>query len=373
MNGEPFLRALEGASPSGVELRHESGFLALEQLLDPAARKNRIDSNGELSLTAAVDWSKVLSDAEELAKVGRDIRLLVIVVRAWTNTEGFQGLAAGFDLIADSLVTHWDSIHPELRDRPDKAMAAKGRENAIKDLMNRDEGVLGDLEMSVVLNPMGVGPVRGSELAQASLSDYEFMQSGSGGMSAAEKEDYAAGHTKLTTRVRAAVAATNEDTPDDLVALREAIDAANRSRAALEAAYAKAAGLENGGGLYLGDLGAFLERCLKAIDGALDSQGEAPQPAGDTPMAPSDQAASAPAASGGAPGRIDSRRDVEKCLDMIIEFYERTEPASPIPHLAQRMRRMVPMDFMELMAEIAPSGMKEFKSVAGFDDKKRSE
>ena len=44
------------------------------------------------------------------------------------------------------------------------------------------------------------------------------------------------------------------------------------------------------------------------------------------------------------------------CLARIIEFYDRTEPASPVPFLARRMLRMVPMDFLQLMEELAPSG-----------------
>jgi type VI secretion system protein ImpA len=72
------------------------------------------------------------------------------------------------------------------------------------------------------------------------------------------------------------------------------------------------------------------------------------------------------------PGQINSRRDVEKVLDLVIDFYERTEPSSPIPHLARRMRKMVPMNFLQLMEEIAPSGLKEFKNTAGvFDDKNK--
>jgi len=35
------------------------------------------------------------------------------------------------------------------------------------------------------------------------------------------------------------------------------------------------------------------------------------------------------------------------------------------------MRRMVKMDFAELMEEIAPSGMKEFRNVAGVEDAKK--
>ena len=70
------------------------------------------------------------------------------------------------------------------------------------------------------------------------------------------------------------------------------------------------------------------------------------------------------------PGEINSRDDVERALGQIIAFYERTEPSSPIPHLARRVQRMVHMDFMELMSEIAPSGMKEFRNAAGVQDGK---
>ena len=61
-----------------------------------------------------------------------------------------------------------------------------------------------------------------------------------------------------------------------------------------------------------------------------------------------------------------------KCLDLIIDFYDRTEPSSPIPHLARRVRRMVPMDFLELMEDLAPSGLKEFRKLAGVADGKKT-
>ena len=380
MNGEAFLRPIEGPAPSGVELRHTQGFLQIEAQLEPAARKNRIDSNGELNLTSSVDWSKVISDAEKLAATGRDLKLLVIVARAWTNQEGFAGLSAGCELLSDSLLAHWDSIHPELRDRPDKAMAAKGREGAIRDIENRDEGVLGDLEMWAVLQPRGLPPVRGSELAQAALSDYEYMQIGTGGMSSDEKAAHSAAHAQLQSKVQTAILATRDEAPDAIETLADQIETADRARAALEAAYAKAGGFENGGGCRLGDLETFLARCRKTIEAVVSDQAAAPTPTGGEPMIQNAEPASGggapapmPSGGGGMPGRLESRREVEKCLDLIIEFYERTEPASPIPHLASRMRKMVPMDFMQLIEEVAPSGLKDFKNIAGVGDKKRSE
>ena len=76
-------------------------------------------------------------------------------------------------------------------------------------------------------------------------------------------------------------------------------------------------------------------------------------------------------ASAGLPDRINSRDEVVKCLDLVVAFYDRTEPSSPIPHLARRVRRMVHMDFVELMEDLAPSGLKEFRLLAGVADPKK--
>jgi type VI secretion system protein ImpA len=61
-----------------------------------------------------------------------------------------------------------------------------------------------------------------------------------------------------------------------------------------------------------------------------------------------------------------------KCLDLVIAFYDRTEASSPIPHIVRRVRRMVPMDFVELMEDLAPSGLKEFRVLAGVPDSKKT-
>lgn len=377
MNAEPFLRAVEGSNPSGVELRHTPGFLQIEAQQEAAQRQKRIDSNGELNLASAVDWSTVVSDAERLAATGRDIRLLVMVARAWTNQNGCSGLAAGLQMISDSLLEYWDNIHPELRDRDDKAMAAKGREGALVDVESRKDGILGDLEMNVALSPLGLDPVRGSELAQASLNEYEYLHSGPGGLSAAETAERTAAHAKLQARVKTAIFAIREQNGSAFEALSEGIDAAETARAGLEAAYEKAGGFEKPSGFRLKDLQKFLAQCRKALDAGDNEGGDTPGSTGGETMTqtpgPSGGGAPVVAIGGPMPGQLASRKDVEKCLDMIIEFYERTEPSSPIPHLAGRLRRMVPMDFMQLIEEVAPGGLKDFKNVAGVDDKKRSD
>jgi type VI secretion system protein ImpA len=66
---------------------------------------------------------------------------------------------------------------------------------------------------------------------------------------------------------------------------------------------------------------------------------------------------------------IESREDVVKLLDRICAYYERNEPASPIPLLLQRARRLVTMNFMELIRELADKGVPQIEAITGKEPK----
>ena len=93
-----------------------------------------------------------------------------------------------------------------------------------------------------------------------------------------------------------------------------------------------------------------------------------PEPAAGTAAAPS----SAPSRPAAPPGAIESREDVLRTLDQILDYYRRKEPTSPIPLLVERTRRLVPLSFLELMEDLAPSGVKQLKELGGLEkaDKK---
>lgn len=152
------LEPLGEDTPSGIELRNEAGFHSLERLIEPAARENRLNSDGSINEAAPdVDWDAVFDGALALAAKGRDLRLLCVVVRALYAEQGFAGLRDGIALLTDTLDQYWDSLHPELRDREDPVAAALPRTNALRQLDNDDNGLLGDIKFSVVLNPRASG------------------------------------------------------------------------------------------------------------------------------------------------------------------------------------------------------------------------
>lgn len=362
MNIETFQKEFEPDAPSGTELKKLPEFLSLQNALSGASRAARTGPDGKINLSPGIAWHDILDSSETLAALGHDLRLLVIAVRAMTNVDRFGGLSRGLDMIAALLKSHWDSIHPQPREGASPDTTISRRANAIAELENRDNGLLGDLEMMVLLDPRGVEPILGQDLVLAGTKEYDYLQAAPSGLSADDLGKRKATHAAACQRVEFGRKASAETAAEALATLKSEIAGAEAARLRLQTAFAEASGDTNGGSLDLKALGAFLARLTAALS---ETKAET---AGDQEM--TSQGASNSGSTPAAPQSISSRRDVERSLDSIIAFYKNTEPSSPIPLLAERLRRMVNMDFMQLMDEIAPGGVNDVKKAAGVKDKK---
>jgi type VI secretion system protein ImpA len=68
-------------------------------------------------------------------------------------------------------------------------------------------------------------------------------------------------------------------------------------------------------------------------------------------------------------GAIGSRQDAIRALDAVADFFRRSEPSSPVPMVIDRAKRLVSKDFLEVLADIAPAGLSEAKTVGGIRDR----
>lgn len=72
-----------------------------------------------------------------------------------------------------------------------------------------------------------------------------------------------------------------------------------------------------------------------------------------------------PLKASAAPGEISSRADVLQTLDRLCDFLARTEPGSPVPMVLRRAQKMMNMNFLELMNDLAPDGLSQAEKVVG--------
>ncbi|MDW3224250.1 MAG: type VI secretion system protein TssA [Paracoccaceae bacterium] len=364
-----WLEPVQGDNPAGVELREDPRFDEIERLCQPVVDVVTDDLNNVSdSITRPPDWATVLEKAEALAESGKDLRLLVIVTRAMFELRGLAGLRDGLLLLRDTCRDFWDTAYPVLRANQPVEDAARRRMTALRQLDGRTSGLVGPLKHRTFLAQPGDDEITGEDLSRAMLSP----QQAADGLPelAGDKDRQAVIHTQtqLIKRVKDALRGLARDNAEKFAALKKDATDAAVALDALETVMTEKLG-EKGPIFAIPELGRILRGMNATIDG-IKPAAASPTPA--TVPDASDQSHTAdlatqaqPVAAQSAQGTIASRDDVIDALDRIIDFYKRTEPASPVPVLAQRTRNAVNKTFVELLEDMAPGGLKDFNAIIG--------
>ncbi|MDX1656975.1 MAG: type VI secretion system protein TssA [Candidatus Competibacteraceae bacterium] len=341
-------RLLEEISPDqpcGEDLEYDAGYIEMEQ----AAQGKPEQQFGDTLIPAEEpNWRQVRDKALELLARSRDLRVIGYLNRALVRTDGLQGLADGLALLRGVLEQHWDHLHPQLD--PEDDYDPTMRVNAIASLC--DQALLRALREAPLARSRALGSV--------SLRDIEV----------------ATGQAPAPPGVEpmepATVEAVFQDAdPASLQAVQAAVDNSLDHLRAVEALLMERVGPEQAP-----DLEA-LPRLLKTLRAVLAERlgghdpGQATEP--DQDSAPVSGAQTAAPATGGVASQIASREDVVRMLDKLCEYFARHEPTSPVPLLLRRARRLVHMDFMEIIQDLAPDGINQVETIRGPDPQASSE
>ena len=351
---EQLLQPIAADAPCGAELRYDAVFHELEAAAEPGFEYQRGSDGKEVARPKSRDWSKIGREARALLVKGRDLRVQILLLRSLLATDRLAGFAQGLELIHRSLEDYWESLHPALDPEQQEPAEQALERLSVLGQLTVGEGLLTDLRRAPFIEAPALGTL--------SLRQFEIAggraQAGSGEerLEPAQVESIlkAAGHERVGT-----------------------------ARGVLAAAQGALDGIQK---LFLAKLGDAavpnfqpMQQMLGEIDAALADHAAPPPAAGEPAIAAATAAAvepsaatmaggSAPAVTAGAAlSRIDNREDVVRAFDLILDYYRREEPSSPVPLLVERIKKLVRMSFLELMAEVAPAGVSEFKALAGLE------
>jgi len=158
-----------------------------------------------------------------------------------------------------------------------------------------------------------------------------------------------------------------QDVPEsDLRQLHESLASSLTHLAGIDAVITSQVGAGNA--LDFGSLKGLLSTALKVVGDQLATRVPAPNPddspAEEESMETSDRS-SGGSSSRGISGEVRSRDEVVKALDKICDYYEKHEPSSPIPLLLRRAQKLSTMNFLEIIRELAPTGLDEAQRAGG--------
>ena len=333
---DQLIAPISDESPSGDNLEYEPEFGELER---EAQGKAEHQSGAKVIEAVPADWRAVIDQSKELLVRSKDLRTAVLLTRGGLNVHGPQGLADGVSVIRGFLETQWDSVHPQLDadDNDDPTF----RVNSVMQLSDQG-GLLKDLLLMPIVSSKAVGRfgLRDIRVAAGELQPLN--------------DDGQVPDSALIN------AAFMDCDLDELQADAAAINAVIEDLGKCEAVFAEKIGAANSPDI--DGLVKEAKEIKKAYAEALVSRGIGVEvPEGE-----------AEAAGGAAPARIsgevNSREDVTLLIGKICTFYERNEPSSPIPILLQRVKRLVSMDYLEIMTELTPDAVKQAKALAGMKD-----
>lgn len=349
LSAEILLAPVTEDDPCGPDLEFDADFGALNRA---AEGKPERQSGSAVIPAEDPDWREVESQAEALLRRTRDLRVLVHYAHARLHRQGLVGFAAAVAMASELLAAQWDGVHPRLDPEDDNDPI--GRKNALAALAHP----------RIVMRQ-----IRGITLANARGAQLTWRQiSLAAGRIQPEKTD-----PKVTVdQVRGAFADSDRDT---VFALRAAADGAASALRAINATFDDRAG--HGSGPDFDDLGKLLREIRDFIDQygpTPDVAQTAPEPEAEPaeeaadPMADSPAAAAAPrpgVASIGSITEITNRADAVRLLSLIVQYFRRFEPSSPLPLLLDRALRLADKNFLDILRDLAPDGLTQAQNATG--------
>jgi type VI secretion system protein ImpA len=324
---EKLLAAVSEEAPAGEDMEYDPLFGEMERA---SAGKEEQQFGDTIVPAEEPDWRELKKKALLVTEQSKDLRAAIHLTHALTHTNGFAGLADGLSLIKGYIDHYWENLHTQLDPDDDNDPTLR-----INTLIN-------------LCDPIGMlAAVNKSPLVSSSVMgtySYRDIQIAAGNLQTTETDNQGLSPDHIAAAFREC---PEEETQQTLSNIRSSIDSVNH----IEGKLNELVSIEQSPDLQaLVELLRLLEKEVATRIGAeIVSETQTEEVTG-TPKTQQSEPL----------GTINSRDDIITALERINQYYYSNEPSSPIPLLLNRAKRLVKMDFHEIVQDLAPGGMSQF-------------
>ena len=375
INIDALLTEISPESPCGRDISYDQAFMELEHFAQGTAGMQVGDHFHE---GEEPDWRKVHQISLELFEQSRDLRLALYLTLASLCLRGIPGFCEGIDLLYQLVTRHWENVFPQLD--PDDDNDPTERMNIIGSL-SPPNTVMSDQDPMQFRTRLMDAPLCTPDDARLPRPTLHHILIASGEYPAPnEGEDQLPSMQLIDAAFEQARVEELQSTErivhdclDHLHALDtfliEAVGAGtapdfSQLERILNQIKSKTSGYLDRRG-YGADVslmkqiqnkvGSILEK-KRTGEEQMETNNENGQPATDSNVQPT------------LSGRITSKQEVLRALDMVVSYYEQNEPSSPVPLLIGRAKRLVGKSFVDIIRDLSPDAISQVKMVSGTQD-----
>lgn len=336
MNIDALLAPVSSENPCGDNLEYHADYQAMEQASTGKAEQQF----GETIIPAEpADWNKVEKLAIDLLSRSKDLRVMLALTHAWTELKGLPGYAQGLKLIEQALLLYWEPLWPRLEEYGEQDPFY--RINAVA-LLGDKSALSSAVRQSWLLRYASDG---------ITLRDAAALCDGS----KTEVADYPGGLPRLTDEL----ARGEQPSVEAVLQISERLQTITETLTEQlgEAAVPELSQLRR-------QIALIAERCQATDLSVL-------QPSAVTEQPPEPSVAAPAAAVRTADWRsvqLSSRADAQLMLEKVKHYFTQHEPSHPAPLMIDRVQRLIELDFMDIIRDLAPDGVNQLENIFGRRD-----
>lgn len=336
MNIDEFLAPVSAEQPCGENLEYDADFQAMEQAMQGKAEQQFGDT---IIPAEPADWTTVEKLAAGLLSRTKDLRVMLALTQAWTKRRGLSGYADGLLLVQQALSLYWQPIYPLLEEYGETDPFY--RINALAGLSDKS-ALTSALRNAVLLRS------NGDELL---LRDAQALLDGS----KTECADYPGGRSRLIDEL----ARGGQPGIDAILAIHQRLQTIREilSDCLGESGVPEMEQLQKTVGIVAGacqitDISSFH---ASREESAVSEH----QAIYDVPP---------PTAVDWRSAQISSRAEAQQMLEKVKQYFAQHEPSHPAPLMIERVQRLIELDFMDIIRDLAPDGVHQLENIFGRRD-----
>ena len=337
MNINELLQPVTAEQPCGDNLEYDAQFQEMEQAMQGKAEQQF----GETIIPAEpADWAKVEKLATKLLERSKDLRIMLPLAQAWTIRHGIIGYADAMTLIVEAVKRFWTGLYPTLEEFGESDPFY--RVNALAGLGDRSE-LTSALRNSLLLRRLG---------DEISFREAIALLDGS----KVDSVEFPGGKTRLIDEL-------SQGDASEIVALHTLQQHLTTLRQVItehldHSAVPEMEQLEK----QINLLASFSQEYPASTD-----QAPLPEVAVDSTQN-AHRSTSSPAVMDWRTVELASRADVHLALDKAKAYFAHYEPSHPAPMMIERVQRLIELDFMDIVRDLAPDGVHQLQNIFGRRD-----
>ncbi len=338
MNIDALLAPVSSEKPCGENLEYDADYMAMNQASEGKAEQQFGDT---IIPAEPADWNKVEKLATSLLGRTKDLRVMLALTHAWTHMKGLPGYANGLKLIQQALLLYWEPLYPLLE------------EYGERDPFYRINALAGLGDKSALTAALRQAPLLRTAADQISLRDACSLLDGS----KTEVADYPGGRPRLNDEL------TQGNQPG-IEAIQQISERLQTIRETLTEQLGESGVPEME---QLQKMVSLVAHACQATDLTALMPGnsdEAVQPDADNPV----PAAPTRTHTDWRNSEITSRAEAQLMLEKVKQYFSRYEPSHPAPLMIDRVQRVIELDFMAIIRDLAPDGVHQLENIFGRRD-----